>query len=118
MPRAKPSGICIVPQPAYLSRAERRAPWSSIAPLLPPQPGPASLGWGASGRRNRRGRKEALSSSKHRGGISCACYVNPLLSQAIAPYQDEQASLKAIIMANQGEGRVYGNGLWKNDKCT
>jgi hypothetical protein len=39
-------------------------------------------------------------------------YVYPLLSQAIVPYQEEQASPKAT--PRQTRGRVNGNRLWKH----
>src|SRR5258707_5588438 len=80
------------------------------APLLPPQPARHLSGWGAIGLRKRRGRIEGLRSSKHGRGISFAYDVYPLLSQAIVPYQDGQASPKANTTATRGgyTGTGYG----------
>ncbi len=74
-------------------------------PLI--KPARHTKGGEAPGRRNRWGQKESLRLSKRRGDLLCLLRKPPALSGHV-PYQDEQASPKAITMVNQGRG---GEGL-------
>jgi hypothetical protein len=94
---------------------ERRAPWS-FSSVTAPSACPAYQGgetrWPVY---KRRGRKEGLRSSKHGRGISCAYTYTPCSPRPSCRTRMSRPHPKANTAASQGEGRVYGKGLWKNE---